>query len=462
VSSSLPRRVFIGRAARAMAAATVPILGGRTIPLAVTSPSGDVRLFDTVVPPPTFYVAASGNDSADGLTQETAWATIQKANSSLPADRSIVLFRRGDTFYGELAPPFGCEVGAYGTGAKPILTMFKLLNRSEGWTENSPGIWKIDLGSPRTHDGYTATTNANIGYLLVDGVVKPDMKFAPSDLGAPWDFWPDLANNRLYVAASANPTTLAASVKAAPNGNTYGATGRVIHCAYGSNEIHDVHVTGTGGCGIGGVAPDVHIHDCLIDYIGGSILLDGSTYPRYGNGIENWVNVKRWLIEDNEIAQVYDVAWSPQGDAGTSGSWEDMTFRNNHVHDCSQSFEFWSMGSSSAGGFQRILVEGNLCERAGYSVFSDVRPNQNVRVHLLTYLWETPADITIQNNVFDDAYGAYSYHAYEPVGYVTRNNTILLKAGHKMQYQRPETVEQAAAWQAATGREAGSTITILP
>jgi hypothetical protein len=30
-----------------------------------------------------------------------------------------------------------------------------------------------------------------------------------------------------------------------------------------------------------------------------------------------------------------------------------------------------------------------------------------------------------------------------------------------MQYQRTETVEQAADWQAATGRELGSTITIL-
>jgi hypothetical protein len=427
------------------------MLGRRTVPLAAASP---------VPAPPTFYVSVSGSDSADGLTPETAWATIQKANFSLPVDQSIVLFRRDDTFYGELAPPFGCQVGAYGTGDRPILTMFKLLNRSEGWTEESAGVWKIDLGSPNTHDGYTATTDANIGYLVVDGVVKPALKLLLSELSAPWDFWCDIEKNTLYVAASANPTMLAADIKAAPNGNTYGPTGRIIYCAKGSNDIHDVHVTGTGGCGIGGVAPDVHIHDCLIDYIGGSILLDGRS-RRYGNGIENWVNVKRWLIEDNEIAQVYDAAWSPQGRAGTNGSWEDMTVRNNHIHDCSQSFEFWSTGSGSAGGFQRILVEGNLCERGGYSDFSDVRPDQNVRVHLNTYLWETPADITIQNNVFDDAYGAYSYHACEPVGYVTRNNTVRLKAGLKMQYQRTETVERAAAWQAATGREVGSTITVL-
>jgi hypothetical protein len=94
-------------------------------------------------------------------------------------------------------------------------------------------------------------------------------------------------------------------------------------------------------------------------------------------------------------------------------------------------------------------------------VFSDVRPDQNVRVHLNTYSWETPAEIIIQRNVFDGAYGAYSYHAFEPVGYVTRNNIIRLEAGHKLQYQRPETVEEFAAWQKATGREFGSRVLVI-
>jgi hypothetical protein len=31
-----------------------------------------------------------------------------------------------------------------------------------------------------------------------------------------------------------------------------------------------------------------------------------------------------------------------------------------------------------------------------------------------------------------------------------------------MEIQRPETVEQAAAWQAVTGRESGSTIAVIP
>jgi hypothetical protein len=409
--------------------------------------------------PAAFYVSAAGNDDADGLTPETAWATVGKVNSQLPS-QSSVHFRRGDTFYGELDLPLNCEVGAYGAGAKPILTMFKLLNRSAGWAEHSPGVWKIDLGSPDTHDGYTTTADANIGYLMVDGLVHPAKKKLLSELTAKWDFWSDTTNNTLYVAVGDNPAGLATDIKAAPRG----MAGRIISCTQGANNIHDIHITGTGAHGINGAGADVQVHDCLIDYIGGSFLPgNGDGTVRYGNGIENWIGAKRWLVEANEIAQVYDVAYTCQGSGyDRPDTWEDMTIRNNHIHDCTQSFEFWSNGTNPAAGFKRILVEGNLCERAGYSDFSDVRPDQAVRVHLLTYGWDLPADITMQNNVFDEAYSAYSYHQKDPVGLVTRNNRIRLKAGTKMQFQSTDTVEQAAAWQQATGLETGSTITVLP
>lgn len=439
--------------------AVLPAVGSWSIPESQAAPVDSPAI---AAAPPTFYVSTTGSDSADGLTPDTSWATIQKANSALPDDGSILLFRRGDTFYGELDLPFGCRVGAHGFGDRPILTMYKLLNRAAGWTEHSPGIWKIDLSLPDYHEGFTASNDANIGFLVVDGSVKPALKFAHNELSQPWDFCCDIEKHMLYVATPTNPTALAADIRAAPNGNAYGATGRVVYCNAGSNEVRDVHVTGTGGCGIGGTGPDVHIHDCLIDYVGGSELVGFSPRLRYGNGIENWINVKRWLIENNEIAQVYDVAWSPQGRAGPAGSWADLTFRNNHIHDCTQTFEFWSIGAATTAGFQRILVQGNLCERAGYSVFAAVRPDQNVRVHLLTYLWDTPADITIQDNVFNDSFGAYSFHARATSGLVTQNNTIRLQPGTKMEFQRSETVENFDAWQQATGREVGSTVMILP
>jgi len=83
---------------------------------------------------------------------------------------------------------------------------------------------------------------------------------------------------------------------------------------------------------------------------------------------------------------------------------------------------------------------------AGCSVFPDARADQDVRVHFLTHFWQNSADIRIQNNIFDPSDGAYSYHCVERVvGFVTRNNTIRLKAETKMEFQRTESVEEFAA-----------------
>lgn len=443
-----------------MIAVAAPLTGGGCAVPSAGSPIGNQPR-----QVPAFYVSETGSDDADGATPESAWATIQKVNVALPETGSTVLFRRGDTFYGELNVPPGCEVAAFGDGPKPILTMYKLLNLASGWVEEAAGVWRIDLGSAKTHLGYTASNDANIGFLLVDGSMQPALKFGLSELATTWDFFCDVPAHALYVRAPANPTTLADDIRAATNGNSYGASGTVIYFQGGQNSVHDVHVTGSGGCGIRGDATDVHVFDCTIDNIGGAVLAglrDGKV--RYGNGIEHWRHASRWTIERNEISHVYDVAWSPQGyDIGESRVvWADMTFRNNYVHDCGQMFEFWSQSDGRSAGFVRVLVEGNVCERAGYGAFSDVRPDQDVRVHLLSYNLESQVDITIQNNVFDNSYGAYSYHLVEPPpGYVTRNNTIRLKQGTKMEYQRPETVEQFAEWQAATGREVGSKVTVL-
>ncbi|HEX6998135.1 MAG TPA: right-handed parallel beta-helix repeat-containing protein [Gammaproteobacteria bacterium] len=48
----------------------------------------------------TYYVRNGGNDGADGLSHETAWATVQKVNSFSFAPGDSVLFHEGDVFTG--------------------------------------------------------------------------------------------------------------------------------------------------------------------------------------------------------------------------------------------------------------------------------------------------------------------------------------------------------------------------
>ncbi|MBK6343008.1 MAG: hypothetical protein IPF41_10595 [Flavobacteriales bacterium] len=77
----------------------------------------------------TYYLSPTGNDSNNGTSQSTPWRTIDRANqlssSFQPGDR--ILFQRGGEYRGKLSilnsgnATAYIEVGAYGTGAQPIL-----------------------------------------------------------------------------------------------------------------------------------------------------------------------------------------------------------------------------------------------------------------------------------------------------------------------------------------------------
>jgi len=74
----------------------------------------------------TYYVSASGDDTNDGLTEDTLWQTANYAFSQLSANERI-LFRRGDVF-NDVSYNFQnltggkMIVGAFGNGNKPILS----------------------------------------------------------------------------------------------------------------------------------------------------------------------------------------------------------------------------------------------------------------------------------------------------------------------------------------------------
>jgi hypothetical protein len=93
-----------------------------------------------------YYISSAGNDAANGLSSSTSWKTIAKINSIFsafkPGDR--ILFNRGDTFAGTLnitkSGSIGnpITIGAYGTGADPVLNGFVTIN---GWTDVGGGIY---------------------------------------------------------------------------------------------------------------------------------------------------------------------------------------------------------------------------------------------------------------------------------------------------------------------------------
>lgn len=104
-----------------------------------------------------YYVKNGGNDGADGLSDGTAWATISKVNTFWSAGTfapgDSILFKRGDTWYGTItvAEPGTSGnpivIGAYGIGAKPILTGFTTIST---WSVYSGSVYEANI--PNSED----------------------------------------------------------------------------------------------------------------------------------------------------------------------------------------------------------------------------------------------------------------------------------------------------------------------
>ncbi len=99
----------------------------------------------------TYYVSANGNNSNTGLTEATSWQTISKINSFNFAANDVILFKRGDIFYGGITiRQHNLTYGAFGTGAKPIISGLSTIT---GWVNKGGNIWE----APTT--GVKATNN---------------------------------------------------------------------------------------------------------------------------------------------------------------------------------------------------------------------------------------------------------------------------------------------------------------
>lgn len=92
----------------------------------------------------TYYVSANGNDLYTGTSATTPWKTVSRLRTASFTSGDQVLFRRGDTWREELdVPASSLTVGAYGTGARPILTGANLI--SSGWASAGTNVWSVSL-----------------------------------------------------------------------------------------------------------------------------------------------------------------------------------------------------------------------------------------------------------------------------------------------------------------------------
>jgi hypothetical protein len=413
-------------------------------------------------PPPgrtAFFVSPKGDDANPG-TLARPWRTIAKAMTQSYTAGDQLLFQRGGEYFGtidNIPTPNGSHrwlIGAYDEGAKPIITNAKLLNNSAAWTLDSPNVWRINLTDPSTHGGWTES-ETNIGFLRTGNTIYGAKKKSLAELSAQWDFYDD--STYLYVRSTSNPTTLAPDLRAAPDS--------ILIRVNSNTEINGIEMKDCGGHAIrsefaAGSVMNVHVLNNYIHDIGGSFLLGyADDKVRYGNAIECLDSCADWLVQGNEVHDVYDTAFTCQGSDST---WNNIRVTENYFHDNSHTIEFWTQGH--AGGLYNILIDNNDFEGGGYGWGGPLRPDQENRAHFISYGWALPANILLTNNRVKRAYSSYRYHSLEsgyPKGWVFTNNDIQLVSGTLMQNREPYTINNAPAWAAANHTESGSTFEVL-
>lgn len=400
------------------------VLTAIVIGLAACCAAGEVR-----------YLAANGDDANDGKSPKTAWRTVERLNSGLPSGGTALL-RCGDVFYGTVMVLGGVDrnhrtaVMSFGSGPKPVISCTKNLRDDPAiWQAHSTGYnqWYVDLTNPSNYTGLMSD-DANPGFLLVDGEVKPWKRFSRHDVNAQWDFAGE--DGRLYVHSTNNPALLSHDIRVAVN----------VHGVrlFSHTAVSNLAVRATGAHGMYAgwsktPTTDMRISDCTFENIGGSELenyyCDGKLRVRYGNGIEFGANCEDAIVERCEFRGVYDVAYTMQGNIEGATGWKDVHVRGCLMVDCSQAFEIWCKSAPPGVGFKRCSFTGNRTVNVGGGWGALTRPNRQTATPLLVYAMETDTvDIEVTGNVFEKVSSGLIYKRGGldtlPSGYRVHDNVI--------------------------------------
>jgi hypothetical protein len=319
-----------------------------------------------------------------------------------------ILFKRGDIFYGSfelwhvIVDNSITTLSAYGDTQKgrPILSAYKIIN-------------KIDLTNVTKFSGVKDITpdSTKVGFMEIKNKTKYyNLKANLSELTQLYDFCSD--DRYLFVRTNgATPFEELGELKLAS---------KIKILFIDSNvKIENLHLLGTGYHGIRGkkINENVEIVGNVIENIGGSFLEENE---RYGNGINFFeTEVKNVKIHKNIIRNVYDVAFTIQGNQGCG---TNVTLTKNIFCLNSQDSEIWE--THAATGVYNYFFEDNISFMQGRGWGYLARKDKYCASHILFWGYNFYDNVTQKT----DIYLRHNY-VYNPrrIYYITtQKNTDIL------------------------------------
>lgn len=332
-----------------------------------------------------YYVSNSGNDENDGLTPETAWATIDRVSNAGELKKGdAVFFNRGDIFRGHLGTKAGVTYSAYGEGEKPKIYGSPFDGAKYGiWEEVSPNVYRysekfdkdVGLITMNNSEYWTVKILQNFTKKEPTNHVTGEKFTDYEDMREDMTFWHDLGNPKKSVQDHETGYIYLYSTKGNPSERfdniEFNVHGNVLGCD--DNVIIDNICVMYGGCH--GITPshDATVQNCVVAWIGGCIQFysDAGAPTRFGNGIEAWGSSSNFTVKHSYIYQCYDAGITHQGNAGSV--MENITYSDNLLENNIYNIEYFLREPSDLnadyrewGYMKNILIENNIMRYAGY------------------------------------------------------------------------------------------------
>jgi uncharacterized repeat protein (TIGR02059 family) len=297
-----------------------------------------------------YYVKKTGNDSSDGKSDATAWATISKVNSTRFSAGDVIHFNCGDTWRDMLTVSASGTSSAYikytkyGTGENPRI----LGSNATTWSNYSGNIWVSDgtFINPRSvgQEGAEVFFENSSGYASW-GKYKTSITSCTAEFN--WAY----SASHIYIYSPTDPNTRYNSVEVPQRAF-------IVDLHY----MNYIHIDGIDlrYCGYAGVQFDA------------------------GDG--GW-QAKTGLIIENLDLSYISTQMSEAG-YGTQAVYSDMIVRNCEIHDCGRrSLSFHIYGQIAV---DNVLIENNYFHH-GFHTHMDMQNNNR-----------TFSNFIIRNNIFDD------------------------------------------------------------
>lgn len=395
----------------------------------------------------TYYVSADGNDDNDGLTPESAWKTLNKVSSAELSEGDGVLFRRGDLFRGIIYPCAGVTYAAYGKGEKPrFYGGDKSLADPSLWSlyDAEHNIWKLnekilDCGNIVFNGGEFHCYKLIPSYINGQFVCRDDESRVfelenemKNDLDMTW-FYTDRMTNKpskgqdfpvplldyesfgdLYLKCDrGNPGEVFSEVEAVPRRSMFRVEGKPnVTIDNLCLKYIGIHAISAGGCSKG-----LHVSNCEIGWIGGTIqnyLGTDPNYPqggrgtvtRFGNGVEIYGSCYDYVVSNCYIYQCYDAGITHQVTTrGIKHRMNGVRYLNNLVEYCVYAIEYFleKTDGDTESYIDDCEISGNILRFSGYG-WGQQRHNTYTPAHIKGWSYEnTASDFSVHNNIFDRA-----------------------------------------------------------